>query len=274
MTDRIKEIIKRIVVAIILIPISVILILYAPPIILFLSILLLIIGLTYEFIALMKQKNKFINTYIVYVSAIIIPSCLFFKLYLILILYLFILLLLLLLLKMFSNNPIENAFEEVFISYLSSIFIPLLASAMFLLDEISPLWLLYLAIVIWLSDIFAYFVGIGFGKHKLIPSISPKKTIEGLIGGIIFATIGGLIFNYLFLEKSMIFMIIITLEIITVGVIGDLIESMLKRSANVKDSGSIIPGHGGIYDRLDSILLAAPLLLLYINILDKYLPNW
>jgi phosphatidate cytidylyltransferase len=124
---------------------------------------------------------------------------------------------------------------------------------------------LSLALFIWTNDSFAYLVGKNFGKRKLFESVSPKKTIEGFIGGIIFAIIAGVIISYYFEMISMTHWIALSLIASVLGTIGDLVESKFKRQANIKDSGNIMPGHGGLLDRLDSLLFVAPFVYLYIH---------
>jgi phosphatidate cytidylyltransferase len=116
-----------------------------------------------------------------------------------------------------------------------------------------PLLLLALLATIWIADSAAYFAGKHFGKHKLAPNISPKKTWEGVLGALIAVTLFGLILYLGFDVKTL--AIFPALWIITsLGVIGDLFESMLKRQADIKDSGNLLPGHGGVLDRIDGIL--------------------
>ncbi len=268
------ELIKRTIAGSILAAISIYATIYADHRIFFILILIVNILITREFVALLKNNEHLITTIPIYVSAIVITNLIFFKLHLILLVYMFFLFVTLFIIKMVSKNPIKDAFVDISVTFVASIMLPLCLSTLFLIRDISYQWLIYLYFVVWLSDVFAYFVGVKFGKHKLIESVSPKKSIEGLIGGTIFALIGGLVINHYLLDKSIIWIVILTIEIITIGVLGDLIESMIKRSANVKDSGTIIPGHGGVYDRFDSIIFAAPLLFLYINILDKYIKVW
>ena len=119
--------------------------------------------------------------------------------------------------------------------------------------------------LVWCADSGAYFAGRFFGKHKMLPNVSPKKTLEGLIGGIVTALIGLYIFielgwfgQYAINEGALYAASILT---IVFSVIGDLVESMLKRLANIKDSGTIFPGHGGMLDRIDSQLAAIPVFL-------------
>ena len=121
--------------------------------------------------------------------------------------------------------------------------------------------LVYLFLAIWGSDSGAYFAGRFFGKHKLAPNLSPKKTKEGSVGGILCAVL--LVVGYsVYLGEGAMFTlplsIVFGVVISIIGQIGDLAESMIKRFAQVKDSGNILPGHGGILDRFDSIIMAAP----------------
>jgi len=117
-----------------------------------------------------------------------------------------------------------------------------------------------------ICDMGAYFVGVTLGKHKLCPAISPKKTIEGAIGGIISSIIFTVIFVFLFGHSDkLIFTVILTVPLCIVGMLGDLFASAIKRSVNLKDYGKLIPGHGGILDRVDSLLLIAPVLYLFIS---------
>ncbi len=116
-------------------------------------------------------------------------------------------------------------------------------------------------------DMGAYFVGVTLGKHKLCPEISPKKTVEGAIGGIVSSLVFTVILSFAFgMTDKLITSLIFTVPLCIVGMLGDLFASSIKRSVNLKDYGSLIPGHGGILDRMDSILMIAPLLYLCIEI--------
>lgn len=128
---------------------------------------------------------------------------------------------------------------------------------------------LYVCLLVWAADSGAYFAGKTFGKHKMAPNVSPNKTIEGLVGGIIVAlAVGWLAADILdVFFSSLASMIFITLVTVVISVLGDLVESMFKRVSGIKDSSNIIPGHGGILDRLDSLTAAFPVFaLLYFSL--------
>ncbi len=124
-------------------------------------------------------------------------------------------------------------------------------------------------LITWTNDTFAYLVGKNFGKHKLLERISPKKTIEGFVGGFLFSILAGYLIALLSNTLSITIWLIISIIMSIFGTLGDLIQSKFKRQAGVKDSGTIMPGHGGIYDRLDSVLFASPFLYAFLLIL-KY----
>ena len=127
-------------------------------------------------------------------------------------------------------------------------------------------WLvLFLAVVTWASDIGAYYAGTLWGKHPLLPSISPKKTVEGVLGGLILAVAVALLAQQWFASQLSVSDALILGALLTmVGLIGDLFESFIKRRTGVKDSGGILPGHGGMLDRLDSLLFTAPTFYYYV----------
>tara|TARA_B110000495_G_scaffold9576_1_gene6933 strand:- start:2210 stop:3049 length:840 start_codon:yes stop_codon:yes gene_type:complete len=131
----------------------------------------------------------------------------------------------------------------------------------------NPLIVFSFLMLIWVSDSAAYVFGVNFGKRPLFKSVSPKKSVEGFLGGIIFSIILSLFFyKYLNIDFTIIQWLIIGLLTSSLGALGDLVQSQFKREAGVKDSGKFLPGHGGLYDRMDSIIFAAPFIYLTIKI--------
>ncbi len=127
--------------------------------------------------------------------------------------------------------------------------------------ENGNLWIIVLSAITAGSDTGAYYLGRTIGKHKLCPNISPKKTIEGVVGGLIGGVLGAAIFGWLLLPGvNLFFLSISAMVLVIVGIAGDLTESVLKRYHGIKDSGTLLAGHGGILDRADSLLFAGPLL--------------
>ena len=141
------------------------------------------------------------------------------------------------------------------------LYVPLLLGHLVLLRGLPHgiQWILLLLVIVMAGDSGAYFVGSSYGRRKLYPVVSPNKSAEGAAGGVAGSIIGAIIARFLFFtELTMVDAIVTALLLGIIGQLGDLFESLLKRSFGVKDSGAIVPGHGGILDRLDSILFAAP----------------
>jgi phosphatidate cytidylyltransferase len=137
----------------------------------------------------------------------------------------------------------------------------------FINNQYVPEIIISILVIIWANDTFAYLVGITMGKNKLFERISPKKTIEGFVGGVVFAVVAGILLAQFYLHQDTIKWIIIAMIVSAFGTLGDLIESKFKRIAGVKDSGHIMPGHGGFLDRLDSIIFVAPFVYLFYQII-------
>jgi len=167
-----------------------------------------------------------------------------------------------------KENPIQNwayfVLGQVFVALPFS----LLNFIAFIDQDIyKPLILLAVFVTIWVNDTGAYLFGITFGKHRLFERISPKKSWEGFFGGPLAALASGYVFSLFIPEISLIQWLIFSEIIVIFGTFGDLIESLLKRTLQVKDSGNAIPGHGGLLDRFDSMLLAAPVIFIYLSFL-------
>ena len=178
-------------------------------------------------------------------------------------LFFVIVLLILSLLFMITSEDLSSTISNMGMALFGIVFIGFLLAYVSLIRNMTNgrLWVLFLIITVWVGDISALLSGSFFGRHKLYPKISPKKTFEGLVGAIVGSIIVALAFALLFipnLHKRSCILLAIGLGIF--GQLGDFTESMLKRSAQVKDSGTLIPGHGGMLDRLDSFLSSAPFL--------------
>ena len=137
----------------------------------------------------------------------------------------------------------------------------------FINGEYHPKIILSVFVLIWISDTFAYLVGSTIGKTKLYKKVSPNKTVEGALGGMVAALIGSYIISLYLTNIALIHWIIIAFIVFGFGLLGDLIESKFKREAGIKDSSNFIPGHGGFLDRLDSIIFAAPFVYVYLHII-------
>ena len=130
--------------------------------------------------------------------------------------------------------------------------------------DAGPGWIMMTLAMIWMSDTGAYFAGRAFGKHKLAPNVSPNKTIEGALGGLVATLAAAVVVRFLMLDfLSIVDALLIGVVANILGQTGDLCESLIKRSVGVKDSGTIIHGHGGMLDRVDAVLFAAPWVYLY-----------
>ena len=164
---------------------------------------------------------------------------------------------------LFRFNDIRLVAAEVGMLAFGILYVPLLLGYLPLLrTEIYGVkWIFLLMFIVMSGDSAAYYLGCSFGKHKLYPAVSPNKSIEGAIGGILGSLAGTFVFKAVFFPEIGVLLCVVTaLAVGMAGQLGDLFESLLKRSCGVKDSGNIIPGHGGILDRLDSILFAAPVI--------------
>lgn len=172
------------------------------------------------------------------------------------------------------KGPVDKLSKYIYvIGYVIFPFI-LITKIPFGVKGFNPKIIISIFILIWTNDTFAYIVGKSIGKHKLIERISPKKTIEGFIGGVLFSVIAGILISKFYIQPKAnhenLSLIIWTISAVIISIfstLGDLIESKFKRIANVKDSGNIMPGHGGILDRLDSIIFVAPFVYLFYQIL-------
>lgn len=163
--------------------------------------------------------------------------------------------------SLFSFKDIKNAASEAALLFFGIMYVPFLLGYLVLLRSHphGAKWILLIMFIVMGGDSAAYFIGCRYGKRRLYPEVSPKKSIEGAIGGLAGSLLGALLAKQIFFAEIYIAdALFAALLIGALGQVGDLFESLLKRSCDVKDSGTIVPGHGGILDRLDSILFAAP----------------
>ncbi len=160
-------------------------------------------------------------------------------------------------------TTIENVFKYISCSGFSSIYISLCMAHVVLIRFLpqGPFWLTLLVVIVAGSDTGAYYAGRAFGRRKLFPQISPKKTVAGGIGGLVVGVAAAEGLNHFFPGRVDPFpLLLAAVLLVVVGIAGDLTESMIKRSVGAKDSGTILFGHGGLLDRVDSLLLTAPVL--------------
>jgi phosphatidate cytidylyltransferase len=171
--------------------------------------------------------------------------------------------------RLFAPRAVEGALEDTASTLLGIGYVALLFGYQVGIHRLQEgkYWLTFLYLVIWSSDTGAYYVGSALGRHRLYEKISPKKSIEGLIGGTVASMITALLCKlWLVTTLGRIEALLLGAFLALAGTVGDLSESLLKRSAGVKDSGALIPGHGGILDRMDSMLFAAPVLFFYVHL--------
>lgn len=175
-------------------------------------------------------------------------------------------------LYLLAENPFKNlAFKFLALISITTpcIFLIGIAYHFPIKESYQPFYLMGLFLIIWAGDSGAYLIGKTFGKHSLFSRVSPNKTWEGTLGGAAFAILLALIVSAFFTELNIINWITIACITYIIGTFGDLIKSLMKRSLGVKDTGKILPGHGGIIDRFDSLLSSAPFVYSYLILTSK-----
>lgn len=163
-----------------------------------------------------------------------------------------------------KNKEITHIQNSLFSALVGFIYLPVFVSfAWRILDLENGLqWFVGLLTMVFAGDIGAYLVGVLIGKNKIMPSISPKKSIEGAVGGLCASSLAGLAFGFSLTQNYFLIFSLLGFAVGLVGMFGDFFESLLKRVADIKDSGSIMPGHGGVLDRIDGVIFAAPVVFL------------
>lgn len=226
----------------------------------------------WEFSEIVKKKNIYTNFWVGFfiVSILIINTYYHFFNFKILVVISSVLILLF---ELFRNR--NSAILNVSATLLGIFYIGLFSSTILSIREFfnsSEMYyseggylIISILVSIWVCDSAAFFLGSAFGKHKLFPRVSPNKSWEGAIAGFVFSIITMIAAKALILDQITLYdSIIIGIIVGTIGQLGDLVESLVKRDAGVKDSSALIPGHGGIFDRFDSLLFTAPVVYLYI----------
>lgn len=230
----------------------------------------------WEYSQLVKNKGAFPNTFLGILSVVSIITNYYFQ-FIELSIILLSSAITLLLVELFRNK--KSAILNLGSTFLGIIYLGGFSASILLIREYFPeSELLYseggyliisIMVSIWVCDSAAFFLGTAFGKNKLFPRVSPNKSWEGAIAGFIFAVITMIVAKATVLDQLTIFNVIVIGVIVgIIGQLGDLVESLIKRDAGVKDSSSIIPGHGGIFDRFDSLLLTAPAVYIYLYFLN------
>lgn len=163
--------------------------------------------------------------------------------------------------RLFGRRDPESSLHDISFTVLALLYVPGLLSFQLFLRHIGPEWIIFLFGCVWIADSFAYYVGKAVGKRKLFREVSPNKTVAGAVGSLLGGCLSGWFLNEVLVHtmgsgQS----ILIGLIIGATTIVGDLVESMFKRDAGVKDSSNIIPGHGGVLDKIDGVLFAGPVL--------------
>ncbi|MCF6364625.1 MAG: phosphatidate cytidylyltransferase [Bacteroidales bacterium] len=218
-----------------------------------------------------KRYGVFVGL-VIYISSFFVaknlipPTSYFISILLILLLFIF---------QLYSKK--EDHFKCIAFTLLGIIYVVLPLSALNFIafaginkDQYTYEYILAMFIMIWVNDTGAYLLGSVFGKRKLFERISPKKTWEGAISGFLVTLIAAYLISLCFSGLNVIEWLIFAIIVVVFGTYGDLVESHLKRKVGVKDSGNIMPGHGGLLDRFDSTFFAAPMIFLYLKVLEYF----
>lgn len=262
----------RVIVSIIAIPLILLVCIYGE-----IPFLIFVLGIAlisfWEFTQLVKNKNAHLNFIIGIAAVLLIVLNAYFN-FINFQIFIIGFSVILLLVELFRNK--DSAILNIGVTFFGVFYLGLFASTIILIREyFSHSAILYseggyliisILVSIWICDSAAFFVGTAFGEHKLFPRVSPNKSWEGAIAGFVFAIISMIVAKALLLDLLTLFdSVVIGVIVGIIGQMGDLVESLVKRDAGVKDSSALIPGHGGIFDRFDSLLLTAPVVYLYLD---------
>ncbi len=159
-------------------------------------------------------------------------------------------------------GDLQGSINRIAVGFLGAIYLGIFLGCAYKIWEIESFLLIAVLVMVWVTDTFAYFVGMLFGKHRGLIKASPKKSLEGFVGGFSFCVLTGYIFTLFFVQLELNFILLVAVFIGIFAQLGDIFASSFKRDCGVKDSGNILPGHGGVIDRFDSLLLVAPVVYL------------
>jgi phosphatidate cytidylyltransferase len=163
--------------------------------------------------------------------------------------------------RLFLKKDPRSSLQDLSPPLVGLLYIPVLLTFQIKIRNFGPEWIIFLYALVWVSDSMAYYVGKGFGKRRLYTAVSPNKTIAGAVGSVVGGVLCSLFLSYSFIPSlATSSAVVIGIMIGVTTIIGDLVESMFKRDTGIKDSGVIIPGHGGILDKIDGILFGGPVL--------------
>jgi phosphatidate cytidylyltransferase len=249
---------KRLAVSLLVLPLLYLYIMYLPPVFFFFLLLAVSLMALYEFCSMYRLNRTFSYASFLLGSAIVGVSF-FEKQYSpdVFIVAAMAIIVMRLLLKRDPSSALADTASPV----IGLMYIPGLLSFQGQIRHIGAEWIIFLYATVWASDSLAYYIGKGFGKRRLYREVSPNKTVAGAGGSVIGGVSGAIILRALVVPQvGMVQAIFIGIIVGIVSIIGDLVESMFKRDAGVKDSGSLIPGHGGILDKIDGSLFAGPIL--------------
>ncbi len=248
---------KRILIALIVLPILAFIIIKLPPQYFFgLIILVNIIG-TWEFLRIYRLSNFWIYIGVLFSILIFLLNCFYYTYALY---YYALSFMAITLFRLFFKRQPQGALNDISPIIIALMYIPTLLSFQWFLRAEGWQWLIYLYAVVWTADSFAYYFGKGFGKKKLYPEISPKKTWAGAYGSIIGGLFSSSLLGYFLFNLHLFSFVLMGLFIGFASILGDLVESMFKRDGGVKDSGFLFSEHGGVLDKIDAILYAGVIL--------------
>jgi phosphatidate cytidylyltransferase len=259
---------NRLAVAIPLIPLLYVVIVFAPSLVFFLSATAGILRAQFEFYKLYFEDKNRPAVYFGLICGFIVLCLFYFNVAPTLLGgSFFMILMAVLLFNLFFFREIKLALLDSAILYAGVLYLAGFLGHLILIRQMpeGAELIIFLLAVVWGNDAGAYYVGRAQGGKKLYPAISPGKTVSGSIGGFVIGALSGVLIKFIFhLTFSGLEVIALSLCLVAMGQLGDLVESMCKRSAGVKDSGGVIPAHGGLFDKLDGVAFAAPLLYYYL----------